>query len=457
MLKKLIVWVKKLLGISRPYYSLGEVFGCPEQPPQNCPTFLIRQVHQEFQNVLSTYNIIVVYGESRQGKTWTIEKYCLAQIRIGCNASMDIKQIKIDMLHAVNVEICEIEHSITEEYSSGSNMYTEVGASLISKAGGNSTTATAHSETIKTKYSTVNIDSTEEFLSAIEQGSNGKFFVFDNFHYLSPKVQQEFCSLLKEFNYRGIHVVIVGVWKESSRITALAPDLVNRCAHIDIGSWSNDELQQVVTLGAEALNIKISENITSLFKRCCANNIGIFKDFLQKFCQNSGVLETQENCKILDNMKFATNAAEIVVREAYSPLHDRLKNLAPPQRVRKDSKQVRQKIVAAILQLIIQKDIHSTQGGLWANDIQSRINEICTAQQEDLIQPSNIIQELGNLHLREENRQTVQNFIPLFYYDKTNRKVLVIEPTIYMIKEYNCNLLQDILDEILSLNEATTR
>lgn len=92
MLRKLIVWLEKLLRISRPYYSLGEVFGCPEQPPQNCPTFLIRQVHQEFQNALSAYNIIVVYGESRQGKTWTIEKYCLNQIRIGCNASMDIKQ-----------------------------------------------------------------------------------------------------------------------------------------------------------------------------------------------------------------------------------------------------------------------------------------------------------------------------------------------------------------------------
>lgn len=89
--------------------------------------------------------------------TWTAADLTTLQ----CRLSMDIKQIKIDMLHAVNVEICEIEHSITEEYSSGSNMYTEVGASLISKAGGNSTTATAHSETIKTKYSTVNIDTVE--------------------------------------------------------------------------------------------------------------------------------------------------------------------------------------------------------------------------------------------------------------------------------------------------------
>lgn len=457
MLRKLIVWIKKLFQKNRPYYLLGDVFGCPEQPPQNCPTFLTRQVHQEFQNALFTYNIIVVFGESRQGKTWTIEKYCLDQMRIGCNASMDIKQIKTDMLHAVNVEICEIEHSITEEYSSGSNVYSDVGNTLISKAGGGVTTAAAHSETIKTRYSTVDIDSTEEFLSAIERGSKGKVFVFDNFHYLSPKVQQEFCSLLKEFNYRGIHVVIVGVWKESSRITALAPDLVNRCAHIDIGAWDYDELQQVVALGEEALNVKISEDIASLFIRCCANNIGIFKDFLQKFCQNSGVLETQKAHRILDDMGIATNAAEIVVKEAYSPLHDRLKNLATPQRVRKDSKQVRQKIVAAILQLIIQKDIHSTQSGLWANDIQKQINKICIAQHEDLVQSSNIIQELGYLHIREENRQTAQNFIPLFYYDKTNRKVLVIEPTIYVIKEYNCSLLQDILDEILSLNEATIR
>ena len=83
--------------------------------------------------------------------------------------------------------------------------------------------------------------------------------------------------------------------------------------------------------------------------------------------------------------------------------------------------------------------------------MQKEVEVICKTQDTPLIQSSNITQELGNLHLREENRQTGQNFIPLFYFDKTNRKVLVIEPTIYMIKEYDCKLLQNILNELLAV------
>lgn len=441
---------KSLFCQKRKIYTLKEVFGCPEQPPQNCPTFLERRVHQEFQNALSSCNIIVVYGESRQGKTWTIERYCKNQIRIGCNSTMDIKQIKLDMLHAVNIDVREIEHSITEEYSSGASAYTQVGAELMATAGASSASAVALRETIKTTYPTIAFESTEEFLEAVKNGSNDGYFVFDNFHYLSPQVQQDFCSLLKEFNYRNIHIIIVGVWKESSKITAMAPDLINRCAHIDIGSWSSQELTEVLQLGKRALNIEITDEVVEMFKRCCASNIGIFKDYLQKFCQNNDVLETKTSRVILDDLDVAVNSANLVVKEAFSPLRDRLKNLATPQRTRRDSKQVRQKIVAAILRLIIRDDAQRTQNGLMVSELQAEIDSICESKGEALIQSSNVVQELGNLHIREENRQTSQNFIPLFYYDKTNRKVLVIEPTIYVIKEYSYSLLQDILDEILA-------
>ena len=436
---------------SQRHYDLQEVFGCPEQPPQNCPTFLERKIHKRFLDATNSQNIIVVYGESRQGKTWTIDRYCPNQMRIGCTASMDIKQIKKDMLHAVNVDIREIEHSITEEYSAGNNVYTEVGTNLVAQAGGGVTTAVAHCETLKTTYKTVEVDDSEEFLQTLVDRSGGRFFVFDNFHYLAPQVQQQFCSLLKEFNYRNIKVIIVGVWKESSKITALAPDLVNRCTHIDIGSWNDKELQQVTDLGTRALNVDIATDVVALFKRCCASNIGIYKDFLQKFCQYCEISKTQRRFTKLENRQAATEAAEAVIREAYNPLRDRIKNLTTPQRARKESKNVRKKIVAAIITLIIKENTVFTQNGLDVDKIHKEVDNICRSQGKASIQPSNVTQELGNLHLREENRQTGQNFIPLFYFDKTNRKLLVIEPTIYVIKEYNCSLLQKILDELLEI------
>lgn len=439
---------KNLFCKALKQYSLLDTFGCPECPSQDCPTFLVRDVHTKFQHAIMSYNIIVVYGESRQGKTWTIEKYCPMQLRIGCNAAMTLEQIKKEMLHAVGLGVHTVEHSVTEEYSEGCSASSSVGAEMILSAGMDVSASAAHSETLKTTYDTVDLTQNAEFLNAIKEYSSGTYFVFDNFHYLSPMVQQQFCTLLKEFNYQGIKVIIVGVWKDSARITAMAPDLVNRCAHIDIGSWTDAELSEVVKKGEKALNISIDADTQALFMRCSAHNIGVFKDFLQKYCQEFSVYGTQASVKSLIKNGVADKAAGEVIAEAFTPLHDRIVNLAMPQRDRKDSKRMRLKIIIAVLKLIISDDTGVTQSGIPLSEIKSKLDFLCTSWMEDPIGISNLTQELGQLHLREENRQTGTNFISLFYFDKVNKKLLVLEPTIYVVKEYNASLLMDIADEL---------
>ena len=189
-------YIKSLFCKRQKIFSLMDVFGCPECPPQNCPTFLERDVHRKFQNAIRSYNIIVVYGESRQGKTWTIERYCPAQLRIVCNASMTVEQIKKDMLHAVGLEIHTIEHSVTEEFSEGYTTSSAIGSEMLISAGMDVSKSSAHRETLTTTYDTVDLTKDNDFLDAIKEKSSGKYFVFDNFHYLSPSVQQQFCSLL---------------------------------------------------------------------------------------------------------------------------------------------------------------------------------------------------------------------------------------------------------------------
>ena len=111
---------------------------------------------------------------------------------------------------------------------------------------------------------------------------------------------------------------------------------------------------------------------------------------------------------------------------------------------------MRLKIVSAILRLIVKKDANCLQNGLALTEIYSEIEKICRESKEEPLDISNITQELGMLHMREENRQTTSNFIPLFFFDKGNRKLLIIEPTIYQIKEYNSDLLMEIVMQINS-------
>ena len=441
-------------------YSLIDTFGCTETPPQDCPTFLERQVHRQFRDALDSYNIIVVYGESRQGKTWTIERYCPMQLRIGCNAGMTFEDIKAEMLHAVKLEIVNVEHTITDEVNQGETSTNSIDGSLSGEiplgisaqlknsSGMSNSNSHAHTETIRATYSTIDLSCNAEFIDQIKSHAGGKYFVFDNFHYLQPTVQQHFCSLLKEFNYHGIKVIIVGVWKDASRITSLAPDLVNRCQHIDIGAWSEPELLEVAHKGETALNITIGDSVLELFIKLSANNIGIFKDFLQKYCQKNNVNKTAEQHKEIGNDVLASSVSEEVINEAYKPLHDRLLNLALPQREKKGSKHMRQKMVISILNIIKEEDAEFSQSGISITRIKEEIDCLCSRLGDVAIDISNLTQELGLLHLREENRQTSTNFIPLFFYDKANKKLLVLEPTIYEIRAYSPDLIENIIEEL---------
>lgn len=67
MLSRLKVWFENLFK-KKQEYKLIDTFGCTERPSVSCPTFLERKVHTQFLNAVQSYNIIVVYGESRQGK-----------------------------------------------------------------------------------------------------------------------------------------------------------------------------------------------------------------------------------------------------------------------------------------------------------------------------------------------------------------------------------------------------
>ena len=62
--------------------------------------------------------------------------------------------------------------------------------------------------------------------------------------------------------------------------------------------------------------------------------------------------------------------------------------------------------------------------------------------------------EIILIYLREENKNTKNNFISLFFFDRANKRLLVLEPTIYLIKNYSVQLIQNIIDELVLVLNA---
>lgn len=431
----------------RPIYDVNDVFMCKEKIPPRCPTFVERDVLKKFSLAIRSNNIIVVYGESKQGKTWAIEKYCKKQIRISCNASMDIASIKKTILGGLGYSTIVTEHTsrTLSRVSGGVNGKAKT-INVSSSASVKGEIENEESET--SDYPEVDIDQQNEFMDAVKDRIGDSFIVMDNFHYLPTAIQQSFCSLLRDFNYHCIKVIIVGIWKEASRITSYASDLVGRCSHIDIGSWRNTELQKVAELGQSALNIKINENIIKKFIKQSVHNVGIFKAILLVFCAESGIYKTQRITRYLDDQNATNQALTTYFEEAFNPLRDRLVNLATPKRENTDSKHMRRKIVIALLKIIEESTLDDITKGIELDRVLSQIHMICSERGEPDLPNSNITQELGLIHTREENKQTQENFIPIFFYDTANRKVLVLEPTLYFIKMFHIKEYRQIIKEL---------
>lgn len=71
--------------------------------------------------------MIVIYGESRQGKTWMIEKYCRNQIRIGYTSDIDIILLKEAMLYNLGLSVLKVEHTVKKEQVNKNNRKFEMG------------------------------------------------------------------------------------------------------------------------------------------------------------------------------------------------------------------------------------------------------------------------------------------------------------------------------------------
>lgn len=431
-------------------YSLEDVYGIGEIPPEDCPTYLERRVHKSFEySVMHEKQHIVVYGASRQGKTWLVERYCHEFIRVGCDAKHTREKLFKSIMDELGITIAEI--TSTEMYEHGGKLVGkgtvegslpfvakgkgELGGELIDKSQNSS----------QFKYHNVDLTNQTEVIRAISERIKNKFIVIENFHYLNAEEQKVFASSLREFLYHNIRVIIVGVWKEATKLASFASDLSDRCEYIDIGDWKREELFEVVRKGDKALNIQIDEKIIELFIVNSGYNIGIFKSLLKNFCKINGIYETQDKIQILDSIETANEALEKSYKEVILPALERVNKLASSKK--SGGKGLRYFIVKAILELISEKDTEYLLDGIELKDIVEKIGNFEDAD----FHSSNIKQELMALHLREETTSSGNgistNLIPLFYFDqgKGQGKLLIVESALLAAKKNKYIKLSDFL------------
>lgn len=418
-------------------YTLDQVYGLNEIPPSQCPTYIERSAHKEFAYCTTHEALhVVVYGASRQGKSWLIQRYCPPFVRVGCDASFTRETLFKSILRELGVRVGELTEGTSSQLSGAfeASANGQLRFPLVGQGSACASLAAEKSSAITKALTSKNIDLTDqnEVIETIQGVLEQRLIVLENFHYLSPETQRLFAASMKEFLYHGIRIIIVGVWKETTKLVSLATDLSNRIETIDIGDWTDEELLEIVRLGDRALNVKTDPKVASLLVSAAGNNVGIFKSLMKHFCRLSGVQSTREVTLNLDSLSHAQQAIEKNHQEVVVPTLDRVRKLATQKKA--GAKGQRYYIVRALLDIMADSDPGQLLQGIPFNSIVAKIK----SYGEEEFQTSNTKQELLALHQREETISIGEggnpNFIPLFYYDQGKDRVFIVESALLAAK-----------------------
>jgi hypothetical protein len=228
---------------------------------------------------------------------------------------------------------------------------------------------------------------------------------------------------------------------------AYISDLSDRCTYIDIGDWNKTEMERIVELGNDALNISIEPDIIDTFIDHSGYNVGIFKSLMKNYCFKNKIFITQDSKVGLINEDLAREAIDKSYKEVVVPAIQRLENLATSKKT--GTKGMRYFILKAILEIMDDNDFYDLQEGIDFDYIVDQVN-----REEHKFDPSNIKQELIQLHLREETiiseDNTNNNLIPLFFFDRSkgNGRLYIVESALLSAVRHSREKMTDFLGPI---------
>ncbi|ENM5727775.1 hypothetical protein V4V56_003779 [Vibrio mimicus] len=396
---------------------------------------------------------IIVYGSSKQGKTALVKKYIDYDdnIVISLSPKHTLKDIYQTILRKSGI-------TLRTSYTKGSGQSsTAKGKARIQGAIALVLKGTAevgldrstnHSSTENYDEIEFNLELPDDVADIINRHGNKKVVILENFHYLSEEVQKDFAYDLRTFQELKVRFVIVGVWKESNRLSQFNGELQDRIDEIPVEPWTNEDFFRIIAKGEQELNIKFATTV----KHLCLDNsfasVGVFQELLRLTCINFGIFNKGDSVFIDSEDSF--NKALVEKTKDYSERH--LKNLEAiasgnNTQVQKD------KPLPFFMHYYIVTDILSQGYDAIKNGGMSKLCMMHSIKQKhhrsNDLRGGHLTTALKGLVELQSNKSINP---PVIAYDATSKKIKVVDSTFYFFLK-NADL-DDVIDVITNPIEA---
>ncbi|MBG0542798.1 hypothetical protein I4O69_21805 [Enterobacter hormaechei] len=425
---------------------LNNVFGVSRDP---VASYIERDsVDATLSDALATTKQIVIYGSSKQGKTALLQRHLDEKYRCTyhCGPASSAEDIYRAFLRQLGVEIVTEKANTSSREASASIKSTfsafipflakgDVEAGAEGKVGREIETTSKPIE--------FNLNAAQDVGELLlEVGGDSKFFVLENFHYLTVEVQGQLAFDLRTFEEMGIRFIILGVWRENNRLIQFNGDLQDRVAEVPVEPWENEDFARVAETGEKVLNITITGPLKDRIFHEAHGSVAVVQELLKKFCEISGIKEVQREIVILNNQDNLNKAITEKVSD-YSSRHVRsLESIAAGSRSRRPSEDaVALYLQYYLVQVLLSRSYNELKDGIERKTLQELIREIHT--HPDNVRTSDVTGTLKRLPILQTNQNIVP---PLLDYDQGTRRLKVVDSTLYFFID-NCDA-EEVMAEI---------
>ncbi|EGR0892576.1 hypothetical protein EOE71_18745, partial [Vibrio cholerae] len=268
---------------------VDEVFRTSRDLPYN----YISRTHVDdlFVESLAKQTHIVVHGSSKQGKTSLRKKNLLENdyIVLTCSNNWSIADINESILKRAGYQITISESKTIKGTSKVSLSIglndTKIGSDISMEL----------AKQINKKNLELDLENTNDVISALKEIDFNKYIVLEDFHYLKVDTQVDFSIALKAYHEESqLCFIIVGVWLEDDRLTTFNGDLAGRIVSINADVWLDENIDELFSVSEALLNISFSNGFKESVKKKCNGSIFLVQQLCMKVCENQGISKTQQ-------------------------------------------------------------------------------------------------------------------------------------------------------------------
>jgi AAA domain len=410
----------------------SNVFGVSNQIVR---TYIERpRVDISFKEALKENKHIVIYGSSKQGKTYLLKKHLRENqvVKIECSPKSTTTDLYKSVLRQLDVIFEEgTDRSTVTSVSGSAEASIEAKIPIIVKGTGKVGVGASHQRAKSVRYQKVsfNLDLAQDISEVIRKLRSNKYIVLENFHYLPEDVQKKVAFDIRIFQDYDINFIILGIWRERNRLMQFNGDLQDRLIEIPVEPWSEDDLVKISQIGATFLNVDFSQ-VNHAIVHAAFDSVGVFQELCKAACTEAGIYQT---CNEPFTMKSEHIERAIAKKLAdYSTRHTRsLESFCASSKSKSRGGLKPLYIPYNFVKVLLESDFADVVKGLYRPDLHDKIKANHHRPQD--VRFSDMSNFLHNIVAYQMSKEINP---PLFDYDRSIKTLKIIDSTLYFFLRY---------------------